>query len=136
MNTVAERYARLSRCYIQLADQFSELDLEHMELKCKLVELIKAVQNNQQTIAELEHHNCELTQQAAAKEAQYQQLRQFELLLDPKIQAELSEAEKVILLIDETLYERSQDTDPALSAADKALLDQLLEATPTQNIAA
>jgi len=33
MSDLAERYARLCRVYVQLADRFQKLDVEHMTLR-------------------------------------------------------------------------------------------------------
>jgi septal ring factor EnvC (AmiA/AmiB activator) len=137
MSTTAERYARLSRCYVQLADQFADLDLEHMHLKRKLVDVLKALKESQRALAELEikmgaleaKHGEQygaLAAQYAALEAQYQMLKPFELLLQPEAQADLLEAEKAIDLIEETVAEREKNEDPDLSAEEKALAERSL----------
>ncbi|WP_218081970.1 hypothetical protein [Anthocerotibacter panamensis] len=122
MNTIADRYVRLGRCYVQLADQFAELDLEHMKLKRQLMEVLKMLKATKQETQNLEASNKALTRDLEALEQKYQKVQPFEQLLDPEVHAELLEAEKAITLIDETLWERSQDPDPSLSPAEKILI--------------
>jgi len=127
MNTVADRYARLGRCYVQLADQFAELDVEHMYLKSKLVELIKTLKASQQAMGEMVGENEALKVENAALKAQYEVLKPFEVLLNPECQAELEAAEKAISLIEETIGERVKDKDINLNSADKALAQNYMQ---------
>ncbi|WP_287129973.1 hypothetical protein [Candidatus Cyanaurora vandensis] len=133
MNTVAERYARLGRCYVQLADQFAELDLEHMYLKRKLVELLKALKTAQQQAEILATENTELRQENSAIKAQYEVLQQFEALLDPMLLLELEEAEKAIQLVNETISERTKDEDPDLTPEDKNLASAYMDEVMTHS---
>ncbi len=110
MSTVAERYARLCRCYIQLADRFAELDLENMRLKQKLVQLIGEVKGSQQSLIALDAEKKALTVQIELLDNKYQELKQFEALIDPAMIAELTEVEKQIA-IDQEVMDNGKD-DP------------------------
>jgi len=126
MNTTADRYARLGRCYVELADQFAELDVEHMYLKSKLVELIKTLKASQQAVGAIAEENETLKAENAALKGQYEILKPFEVLLAPAYQAELEAAEKAMVLMQETIAERKVDKDINLSDEEKALAQQEL----------
>jgi hypothetical protein len=48
----------------------------------------------------------------------------LEVLLQPETQAVLAEAEEQMSLVQETLLEIDQDSDPGMSEADKLLLEE------------
>jgi predicted nuclease with TOPRIM domain len=124
MSNIAERYIYLSRCYIELADKFQKLDVEHMTLKSKMVPVLKAMKTCKQTIEQLTQEKLELEQKLQAVTAQYEELKSFEVLLQPETQAVLAEAEEQMSLVQETLLEIDQDSDPGMSEADKLLLEE------------
>lgn len=126
MNTIGDRYARLGRCYVELADQFAELDVEHMYLKSKLVELIKTLKASQHTLGAVVEENELLKAENVALKAQHETLQAFEVLLTPECQAELEAAEKAMELMKQTIEEREKDKDIHLTHEDKALANQEL----------
>jgi predicted nuclease with TOPRIM domain len=124
MSNIAERYIYLSHCYIELADKFQKLDVEHMTLKSKMVPVLKAMKTCKQTIEQLTQEKLELEQKLQAVTAQSEELKSFEVLLQPETQAVLAEAEEQMSLVQETLLEIDQDSDPGMSEADKLLLEE------------
>lgn len=124
MSNIAERYIYLCRCYIELADKFQKLDVEHMTLKSKMVPVLKAMKTCKQTIEQLTQEKLELEQKLKAVTAHYEELKSFEVLLQPETQAVLAEAEEQMSLVQETLLEIDQDSDPGMSEADKLLLEE------------
>jgi predicted nucleic acid-binding Zn-ribbon protein len=124
MNNIAERYTRLCNAYIQLADQFQKLDVEHMTLRGKMVPFLKALKAYKKLVEELQHEKFQLEQQLQDITAKYENLRSLEVLLQPEHQAALAEAEEQIELVAETLQEMERDQDPDLSEAERTLLSE------------
>lgn len=122
MLTTADRYARLSRAYIQLSERFQKLDVEHMTLKSKLLPLLKTVKDWKQAIATLQQEKADLEARLTAMSDQYEELKVFEQLLEAAAQADLIEAEEQVKLVEETIQELEVDTDPDLSDLEKQLL--------------
>ena len=75
MKLTAERYTRLSRAYVTLAEQFQQLDVEHMILKQKVVPLIRALKQYQHMGQQWRQEKASLTQQLQHLEVQQQQLQ-------------------------------------------------------------
>ncbi|NJL37544.1 MAG: DUF3450 domain-containing protein [Leptolyngbyaceae cyanobacterium SM1_4_3] len=127
MSNIAERYIYLCRCCIELADRFQKLDVEHMTLKGKMVPMLKAMKSYKHTIEQLSQEKLELEQKLQAVTAQYEALKPFEALLQLKTQAVLAEAEEQMNLVQQTIEEIEQETDPDMSEADKTLLKEYSE---------
>lgn len=151
MTLLSNRYQRLSSAYIDLADQFQQLDVEHMALRTKLVPLIKALraykilvgelkQENQQlklTQTELTDANHELSLKQAALlqrvdmlSDRLEHLQGLEALLTPEMEALLGEAEQQMGLVEETIQERAAEPDPDLTDAEKELIQSYATADP------
>jgi chromosome segregation ATPase len=123
MTNIAERYVRLSRAYIQLADTFHRLDVDYMGLKSKVAPLLNTVKTYQQTIEQLTQEKRELEEKLQEVTAKYENFKSFEALLQPDVQTALIEAEEQILLVEETMREIQENGDPDLNEADKQLLE-------------
>ena len=144
MSPLSTRYQRLSTAYIDLADQFQQLDVEHMTLRSKVAPLVKALQGykalveqlkqenrqlaeNQAELAETNHEltlkQSALMQRVASLSDRVNQLGALEGLLETNCQTLLDEAEQQMALVTETIEEREAEPDPDLSAADRALLE-------------
>ncbi len=54
MNHMVERYTRLSRAYVELAERFHQLDVDHMRLKGQVVPLLQTVKAQQSHIQQLQ----------------------------------------------------------------------------------
>lgn len=54
MNHLVERYTRLSRAYVELAERFHQLDVDHMRLKGQVVPLLQTVKAQQTHIQRLQ----------------------------------------------------------------------------------
>ncbi|MBU6230235.1 MAG: hypothetical protein KGQ93_11125 [Cyanobacteria bacterium REEB459] len=54
MNHMVERYTRLSRAYVELAERFHQLDVDHMRLKGQVVPLLQTVKAQQAHIQQLQ----------------------------------------------------------------------------------
>ena len=96
--STADRYTGIAEAYIQLSDQFHQLDVEHMTLKKKLVPAIKAIKNYQKLIAQLQQEKVELKQSVQALTDRQQQLEEA-LLIQKENETKLSTT--IQLLTDE-----------------------------------
>jgi len=123
-HNLAERYMRLCRAYIKLADKFQKLDVEYMTLRGKVVPLLKALKTYQFAVDQLKQEKADLEEKLQAITLKYEELKPLEDLLHPDMQSTLSEAEGQIELVDTTLNEMEYELDPDLTDADKQLLRQ------------
>ncbi len=128
MNTVttsnlAERYTRLCRAYVKLADKFQKLDVEHMTLRSKVVPLLKALKVQRQMVEQLQQEKTTLAAELQSTTSKYEALQHLEPLLQPDMQAALVEAEEQLALVDTTLVEMDCDRDPDLNDDDKQILN-------------
>lgn len=124
MSQIAERYNHLCSSYLQLADKFQKLDVEHMSLKSKVVPLIKALKAYKDTVETLQQENANLAEELQIITAHYEQLKPLEALLQPDLQEKLAEVEEQMALVDETMREMEEDSTPDLSEEDKLLLEE------------
>ena len=124
MSQIAERYIHLCRSYIQLSDKFQRLDVESTTLRRKIVPLLNNLKAYKQIVEKLEQEKLELEQKLNTLNQKYEHLKQFEILTQPEIQAELSEAESQIALVEETVQEMEENQDPDLNDAEKMLLSE------------
>jgi predicted nucleic acid-binding Zn-ribbon protein len=141
MDNLAERYIRLSRAYIKLADKFQKLDVEHMALRGKVVPLLKAIKTHRSTIDQLNEENLTLKHQLTELIAQRQRIKELEAqletvtahyetlkplagLLQPEVEELLTEVEEQLELVDATFDEIDSDRDPDLSESDKEILQE------------
>jgi len=129
MDHVAKRYTKLGQAYTQLADRFQTLDVEHMNLKRQLLPILKALEVYKQKVAQLEQQNGQLVAANGQLSAElqdvtekYEALKALEGLLTPEMLSVLDEAEGQMALVEETIQEMDQDSDPDLDEAEKALL--------------
>lgn len=146
MKSTVDRYKRLAESYIKLADQFHQLDVEHMTLKQKVVPVLKALRKYQSLTAQLKQDKVELLQKIqaltdekldlqttiATMQTKFEDLADLEALLQPETQDLLMEAEQQIDLVEETLQEMALDSDPDLSQSDKQLLETYYQNTAEQ----
>ncbi|MBE9179011.1 hypothetical protein IQ268_10610 [Oculatella sp. LEGE 06141] len=122
MDNIAERYTRLCHAYVQLADQFQKLDVEHMSLRGKIIPFLKALKTYKQTVADLTEEKSRLEAELQAIASKYEALKPLEALIDAEHQAALAEAEEQLNLVAETLQEMEKERDPDLSEAERLLL--------------
>jgi chromosome segregation ATPase len=153
MNQMVERYTRLSRAYVLLAERFHQLDVEHMQLKGQMVTLLKALKGSHPRIQTLEaekaslenaleqqaaQHRQELQtltrtyeEQLAQMTGQLEELRPLMALAADEACQTLTEAENQMELVETTLQEMEMDSTPDLSPEDKSLL-MAYQANPTE----
>lgn len=124
MNSLAERYMRLSQSYIYLAERFQTLDIEYMTLKSKILPLLKVLKDYRQTVEQLNHDKQLLEENLQKLTAKYQELQSLETLLSPEAQTSLAEAEVQMALIDKTLQKMEESHDPDLNEEDKLFLSE------------
>jgi cell shape-determining protein MreC len=77
-----ERHTRLTRCYVQLVKQFTQRDLDYVELKSKFAALLTLLKKSQHQTIQARAEKEEFAHRLATVEAKYQRLRRFEPLLD------------------------------------------------------
>ncbi|HEY9621794.1 MAG TPA: hypothetical protein V6C78_15650 [Crinalium sp.] len=122
MSQLAERYTRLCHAYIELAEKFQKLDVEHMTLRSKVIPLLKALKTSRADVSQLKLEKAALEEQLQTISVKYEQVKVLELLLQPEMLDALAEAEDQIALVNTTLTEMNSDFDPDLSEPDKMLL--------------
>lgn len=120
----AERYTRLCYSYIQLSEKFQKLDVEHMDLKTKIVPILKLLKAYKQMVEQLNQEKIVLEDKLQAVTSKYETLKALEGLLEPNVESLLTEAEEQMELVASTVEEIESDTDPDLSEADKRLLNE------------
>jgi chromosome segregation ATPase len=126
MTNIADRYTRLCRAYVQLADRFQKLDVEYMTLKGKLLPLLKGISTTKEAIATLKQEKANLESELKSVMAKYEALSHLEVLLKAEAQAELVEAEEQLSLVEQTIQEMESESDPDLDDYDKGLLNDFL----------
>lgn len=126
MTNIADRYTRLCRAYIQLAERFQKLDVEHMALKGKLLPLLKVLGSSREAISTLKQEKANLDAELQSMTAKFETLSELETLLKSEAQANLLEAEEQISLVEQTIQEMEAESDPDLDEHDKHLLDDFL----------
>jgi DNA repair exonuclease SbcCD ATPase subunit len=153
MNQMVERYTRLSRAYVMLAERFHQLDVEHMQLKGQMVTLLKALKGSHPRIQTLEAEKASLENALEQQAAQHRQelqaltqtyeerlaqmaghleeLRPLAALASDDACQTLIEAEDQMELVETTLQEMEMDSTPDLNPEDKALL-MAYQANPTE----
>ncbi|MDJ0705860.1 MAG: hypothetical protein QNJ46_21545 [Leptolyngbyaceae cyanobacterium MO_188.B28] len=124
MSQIAERYIHLCRSYIQLSDKFQKLDVEHTALRRKVVPMLDNLKGYKKNVEKLEQEKSALEEKLRDITEKYENLKQFEILEKPEIQAELREAENQIALVEETVQEMEENKDPDLNEAEKMLLNE------------
>jgi predicted nucleic acid-binding Zn-ribbon protein len=122
MSHLAKNITRLCHAYIKLSDKFQKLDVDYMTLRSKVVPLIKALKVYKQLVEQLSEERQLLKENLQEITQKYEELKPFEIFLEPEFQAILNEAEEQIDLVDTTLNEIESDRDPDLSDVEKALL--------------
>ncbi len=117
-----DRYTQVCRAFVKLADKFQKLDVEHMTLKTKVVQILKLLKSYKELAEKLSQEKQGLEKELQSMMVKYEELKVFEVFLEPEFQALLSEAEEQLELVDETLKEIEDDRDPDLDDLDKELL--------------
>ena len=120
----ADRYVQVCRSFVKLADKFQRLDIEHMTLKSKVVQILKLLKSYKEAVDQLNQKNQALEQELQSLTAKYEDLKILECLLEPEFLTLLDEVEEQMELVDETLKEMEDDRDPDLDDLDKELLTE------------
>jgi chromosome segregation ATPase len=121
MNHIVERYTRLSRAYVELAERFHQLDVDHMRLKGQVVPLLQTVKAQQTHIQQLQsdyqtlHHTLE---EQAASHHQEQQTIQAQ-------QARIQELEGNYQSLENSLEEQAASHRQELQRLTKAYEDRI-----------
>ncbi len=143
-NQMVERYTRLSRAYVKLAERFNQLDVEHMTLKSQVIPLLQALKAQQARIEKLLADQQKLQQALEQKTVDHRQelealsqtyedrlsslnhdieeLKPLENLFTSQVYEDLITAEEQMDLVETTLQEMAEDSSPDLSDEEKALL--------------
>ena len=113
-NPVAERYLKLSKAYVKLANRYASLDVEHGKLRRILIKLLLAYRDLKKELADA-HEKIQ------SMEEQNQELQQFQALLGSEFLLALEEAEqaethceKLLSQEDESLNHLALEVDEAV----------------------
>ncbi len=111
---VAERYLKLSKAYVKLANRYASLDVEHGKLRRILIKLLLAYRDLKKELADA-HEKIQ------SMEEQNQELQQFQALLGNEFLLALEEAEqaetnceKLLSAEDEGLNHLALEVDEAV----------------------
>jgi chemotaxis protein histidine kinase CheA len=111
---VAERYLKLSKAYVKLANRYASLDVEHGKLRRILIKLLLSYRDLKKELAEA-HEKIQ------SMEEQNQELQQFQALLGNEFLLALEEAEqaetnceKLLSAEDEGLNHLALEVDEAV----------------------
>lgn len=133
MTDTARRYLRLCQAYVQLADKFTQLDVEQMTLREKLIPFLLAFKHYKELSEQLATENTSLQAELDDLRQRYAQLNatdaQFAPELTSELEAALLEAEEQMALVEETIQEQNVDPDPDLLPVEKLLLDEYVAGT-------
>jgi len=133
MNDTTQRYLRLCQSYMQLADKFTQLDVEQMTLREKLIPFLLAFKHYKELAEKLAQENATLQAELTDLRDRYVQLNardhDFAPVLTSELEAALSEAEEQMALVEQTLQEKDMDPDPTLLPVEKLLLDEYVNGT-------
>ncbi|MFZ4641110.1 MAG: hypothetical protein ACOYMP_12005 [Nodosilinea sp.] len=143
-NQMVERYTRLSRAYVKLAERFNQLDVEHMTLKSQVIPLLQALKTQKVRIEKLLADQEKLQQALEQKTVDHrheletlsqtyedrlsslnhdiQELKPLENLFTSQVYEDLITAEEQMDLVETTLQEMAEDSSPDLNDEEKALL--------------
>ncbi|NMF84872.1 hypothetical protein [Nodosilinea sp. P-1105] len=144
MNQLAERYTRLCRSYVQLAERFHQLDVDHMTLKGQTVSLLNVLKTKQDQVQQVNAHNAQLQHQLNQLADQHRQemqaltrtyeekiqdltqhldeLKPLESLMTSERYQDLVIAEEQMELVEATFLEIDQNGTPDLSREEQTLL--------------
>lgn len=133
MSDTAHRYLRLCQSYVQLADKFTQLDVEQMTLREKLIPFLLAFKHYKELSEQLANENASLQAELNDLRQRYTQLNtadhQFAPELTSELETALLEAEEQMALVEETIQEQDMDPDPTLFPVEKLLLDEYVTGT-------
>ncbi len=133
MRDTTQRYLRLCQSYVQLADRYTQLDVEQMTLREKLIPFLLAFKHYKEIAEKLTSENANLQAELTDLRQRYAQLstadHQFAPELTSELETALLEAEEQMALVEETLQEQSLDPDPTLLPVEKLLLDEYVTGT-------
>jgi|688.fasta_scaffold26420_4 chromosome segregation ATPase len=121
MNHMVERYTRLSRAYVELAERFHQLDVDHMRLKGQVVPLLQTVKAQQTHIHQLQGDYRDLQrtlEEQAVNHHQEQQTIQAQ-------QAHIDQLQGDYRSLQRTLEEQSADHRQQLESLTKAYEDRI-----------
>ncbi len=133
MSDPTQRYLRLCQSYVQLADRFTQLDVEQMTLREKLIPFLLAFKHYKELAEKLATENTSLQAELTDLRERYTQLnaadQQFSPPLTSELETALLEAEEQMALVEETIKEQAIDPDPDLLPVEKLLLDEYVSGT-------
>jgi hypothetical protein len=113
-NSVAERYLKLSKAYVKLANRHASLDVEHGKLRRILIKLLLAYRDLKKELADA-HEKIQ------SMEEQNQELQQFQALLGSEFLLALEEAEQAETSCEKLLSQEDQSLNHLALEVDEAV---------------
>jgi hypothetical protein len=113
-NPVAERYLKLSKAYVKLANRHASLDVEHGKLRRILIKLLLAYRDLKKELAEA-HEKIQ------SMEEQNQELQQFQALLGSEFLSALEEAEEAETHCEKLLSQEDEGLNHLALEVDEAV---------------
>jgi hypothetical protein len=113
-NPVAERFLKLSKAYVKLANRYASLDVEHGKLRRILIKLLVSYRDLKNELADAQ-------EQIRSMEAQNQELQQFQVLLGDDFLLALEEAEQAETSCEKLLSQEDQSLNHLALEVDEAV---------------
>ncbi len=113
-NPVAERYLKLSKAYVKLANRYASLDVEHGKLRRILIKLLVSYRDLKNELAEAQ-------EKIRSMEEQNQELQQFQVLLGHDFLSALEDAEQAETTCERLLSQEDQSLNHLALEVDEAV---------------
>jgi hypothetical protein len=111
---VAERYLKLSKAYIKLANRYASLDVEHGKLRRILIKLLVSYRDLKNELADAQ-------ERIRSMEEQNQELQQFQVLLGDDFLLALEEAEQAETSCEKLLSQEDESLNHLALEVDEAV---------------
>jgi DNA repair exonuclease SbcCD ATPase subunit len=113
-NPVAERYLKLSKAYVKLANRYASLDVEHGKLRRILIKLLVSYRDLKNELADAQ-------ERIRSMEEQNQELQQFQVLLGDDFLLALEEAEQAETSCEKLLSQEDESLNHLALEVDEAV---------------
>lgn len=113
-NSVAERYLKLNKAYVKLANRYASLDVEHGKLRRILIKLLVSYRDLKNELADAQ-------EKIRSVEEQNLELQQFQVLLGDDFLLALEEAEQAETSCEKLLSQEDQSLNHLALEVDEAV---------------
>ncbi|MGB3135180.1 MAG: hypothetical protein WBG38_00965 [Nodosilinea sp.] len=148
VNQMVERYTRLCRAYVSLAERFNQLDVDHMTLKGQVVSLLKTLKTRQAQLNDVESEKAQLAAdlkqshvqlQAAVEQqgAHQQELQQLTQVYEDRLQtlsSRVAELQPLEQMLNGEPHDELSIAEEQMELIEATLLEIEQDSTPDLSI--